>query len=363
MLNRQGRPTAAGEAVESAPDTFSGNRGLSIEEALIFEIGRTDTTGVDLEEPAKFAARLGKLARTEPIGLPGLSEPEAMRHYVRLSQKNYGIDTGLFPLGSCTMKHNPRLNERMARLPGFGDIHPLQPLSTVPGAIALIAELSRWLSRADGHAGHRHDAQGRRPRRARRHDGHQGGAGGARREAPDRAGAGVRARHQPGDRGAARLSHRGGAGARRRHGRSRGGEEAALSRGRRHHADQPQHLRPVRARRRGHRRGRARGRRLLLRRRRQLQCHRRQGAPRRSRRRRHAHQPAQDLLHPARRRRPRRRSRGAVGGAGAVHAGALHDRRRRRRALCGAHRPLPPCGGGTGRGGSQNICHRGSPHP
>jgi glycine dehydrogenase subunit 2 len=150
MLNRQGRPTTAGETVESAADTFSGNRGLFIEEDLIFEIGRTDTTGVDLEEPAKFVARLGKLARTEPIGLPGLSEPEAMRHYVRLSQKNYGIDTGLFPLGSCTMKHNPRLNERMARLPGFGDIHPLQPLSTVPGALRLIAELSRWLSELTG---------------------------------------------------------------------------------------------------------------------------------------------------------------------------------------------------------------------
>jgi glycine dehydrogenase subunit 2 len=131
-------------------DTFSGNRGLAIEEALIFEIGRIDTTGVDLPEPAKFTARLGGLERTEPIGLPGLSEPEAMRHYVRLSQKNYGIDTGVFPLGSCTMKHNPRLNERMARLPGFGDIHPLQPLSTVPGAIALIAELSRWLSELTG---------------------------------------------------------------------------------------------------------------------------------------------------------------------------------------------------------------------
>ena len=132
------------------PGTFSGNRGLAIEEPLIFEIGRSDTTGVDLEEPPPVASRLGKLARTEPIGLPGLSEPETMRHYVRLSQKNYGIDTGIFPLGSCTMKHNPRLNERMARLPGFGDIHPLQPLSTVPGAIALIAELSRWLSELTG---------------------------------------------------------------------------------------------------------------------------------------------------------------------------------------------------------------------
>ena len=144
MLDRHGSTEPA------APHTFSGNRGLAIEEGLIFEIGRTDTTGVDLDEPGKFSARLGKLARTEPLGLPGLSEPETMRHFVRLSQKNYGIDTGMFPLGSCTMKHNPRLNEKMARLPGFGDVHPLQPLSTVPGAIALIAELSRWLSELTG---------------------------------------------------------------------------------------------------------------------------------------------------------------------------------------------------------------------
>jgi glycine dehydrogenase subunit 2 len=145
-----GRPTAAGEPVAMSRDTFTGNRGLAVEEALIFEIGRTDTAGVDLEEPAEFAPRLGNLERKAPLGLPGLSEPEATRHYVRLSQKNYGIDTGMFPLGSCTMKHNPRLNEKMARLPGFGDIHPLQPLSTVPGAIALIAELSRWLSELTG---------------------------------------------------------------------------------------------------------------------------------------------------------------------------------------------------------------------
>ena len=83
--------------------------------------------------------------RTDPIGLPGLSEPEAVRHYVRLSQKNHAIDLALYPLGSCTMKHNPRLNERMARLPGFADIHPLQPLSTVQGALELMDELSRWL--------------------------------------------------------------------------------------------------------------------------------------------------------------------------------------------------------------------------
>jgi glycine dehydrogenase subunit 2 len=151
MLNRQGRPTEAGAAMGAKErPTFTGNRALQIEEALLFEVGRTEVTGVDLDEPAAFTPRLGDLERNDPIGLPGLSEPEAMRHYVRLSQKNYGIDTGLFPLGSCTMKHNARLNEKMARLPGLGDIHPLQPLSTVAGALELIGELSRWLCELTG---------------------------------------------------------------------------------------------------------------------------------------------------------------------------------------------------------------------
>ncbi|MGE0524022.1 MAG: aminomethyl-transferring glycine dehydrogenase subunit GcvPB [Variibacter sp.] len=150
MLNRQGRPTEAGSAEGAAHETFTGNRALQVEEALIFEAGRPEVTGVDLYEPAKVKPRLGGLERKGPIGLPGLTEPETMRHYVRLSQKNYGIDTGLFPLGSCTMKHNPRTNEKMARLPGFGDVHPLQPLSTVPGAIELIAELGRWLRELTG---------------------------------------------------------------------------------------------------------------------------------------------------------------------------------------------------------------------
>jgi glycine dehydrogenase subunit 2 len=138
-----------------APDTsegqtFTGNRGLAIEEPLIFEIGTTETCGVDFEEPQNVETRLGGLERTDPIGLPGLSEPEAIRHYVRLSRKNYSIDTGIFPLGSCTMKHNPRLNEKIARLPGFGDIHPLQPEKTVQGALALMEELTRWLLELTG---------------------------------------------------------------------------------------------------------------------------------------------------------------------------------------------------------------------
>ncbi len=68
-----------------------------------------------------------------------------MRHYTRLSRQNYGIDLGFFPLGSCTMKHNPRLNEKVARLPGFADIHPLQPVSTVQGALEVMNELAHWL--------------------------------------------------------------------------------------------------------------------------------------------------------------------------------------------------------------------------
>jgi glycine dehydrogenase subunit 2 len=145
MLNRQGRPTTAGEAGSNEHATFTGNKALAQIEPLIFEIGRADVTGVDLDEPEDFKPRLGGLERKEAIGLPGLSEPETMRHYVRLSQMNYGIDTGLFPLGSCTMKHNARLNERMARLPGFSDVHPLQPVSTVKGALELMSELSRYL--------------------------------------------------------------------------------------------------------------------------------------------------------------------------------------------------------------------------
>ena len=115
--------------------------------ALIFEIGDPETTGVAFTgvAAAPAADRLGGLARSAPIGLPGLAEPEAVRHYTRLSRQNYAIDLGLFPLGSCTMKHNPRLNEKMARLPGFSDVHPLAPVDTVQGALEGIHQLAHWL--------------------------------------------------------------------------------------------------------------------------------------------------------------------------------------------------------------------------
>ena len=130
---------------DKIPATFTGNRGLDQEEPLIFEIGRLDATGVDIDAPAPVATRLGALERNAPIGLPGLTEPETMRHYVRLSRKNYSIDAGLYPLGSCTMKHNPRSNEKIARYEGFADIHPLQPQSTAQGALELMQTLADWL--------------------------------------------------------------------------------------------------------------------------------------------------------------------------------------------------------------------------
>lgn len=152
LLNSKGRPTrpSAGEA--DMPDliTSTGHRGLELEEALIFEIGTPETTGVDLPDVPHVKSRLGGLERTQNMDLAGLSEPETMRHFTRLSRKNYAIDMGLFPLGSCTMKHNPRLNEQVARLPGFADIHPLQPVSTVPGALHVMEELAHWLKTLTG---------------------------------------------------------------------------------------------------------------------------------------------------------------------------------------------------------------------
>jgi glycine dehydrogenase subunit 2 len=139
------------DGLHNGPQTVTGNRALMLEEPLLFEIGRADVTGVDLPpvDPAR-ATRLGGLERAAPIGLVGLTEPETVRHYTRLSRQNYGIDLGFFPLGSCTMKHNPRLNEKMARLPGFADIHPLQPQSTVQGALEVISQLGHWLCTLTG---------------------------------------------------------------------------------------------------------------------------------------------------------------------------------------------------------------------
>ncbi len=132
------------------PGTVSENKGLQIEERLIFEQGMEGRSGVDLAAVPAHRERLGTHRRKGEIGLPGLSEPQVVRHYTRLSQKNYAIDMGVYPLGSCTMKHNPRLNEKLVRAPGLGDLHPMQPISTVQGALKLMSTLAHWLKTLTG---------------------------------------------------------------------------------------------------------------------------------------------------------------------------------------------------------------------
>jgi glycine dehydrogenase subunit 2 len=144
-INQSGWRPELGANDTAGVVTHTGNRALMLEEALIFEIGDTHTTGVDIADAPKVASRLGGLDRNREIGMAGLSEPETVRHYTRLSRQNYAIDLGFFPLGSCTMKHNPRLNEKIARMKGFADIHPLAPQETVQGALAVIHELAEWL--------------------------------------------------------------------------------------------------------------------------------------------------------------------------------------------------------------------------
>jgi len=124
-------------------------RGLNYDENLLFEKEFADTPGVDLPAPQGIKSRTGLPTRAK-VGLHQVSEPQVVRHFVRLSTKNYSIDSGFFPLGSCTMKHNPRINEKVARLPGFSHIHPLQPTSTVQGALAVMYDLQHWLGELTG---------------------------------------------------------------------------------------------------------------------------------------------------------------------------------------------------------------------
>ena len=316
-MNRQGRPTEPVAALSTAPETFTGNRALRIEEALIFEFGRPEVTGIDLDEPEAFTPRLGGLERKE-IGLPGLAEPEAVRHYVRLSRMNYSIDSGVFPLGSCTMKHNPRLNEKMARLPGFADVHPLQ--LGAEGAVELIDQLADWLRELTGmpaislspKAGAHGELCGMMAIRAALT------ARGEQRSVvlvPESA-------HGTNPATAALLGYRTESvqGPRGRHGRPRGVEETSLGQCRSYHAHESEHLRAVRARCGGDCRGGARGRRVRLCGWCELQRHRRKGAARRPWRRRHAHQPAQDLFDAAWWRRTGRGAGGVFRGACALRS-------------------------------------------
>jgi glycine dehydrogenase subunit 2 len=128
--------------------------GNASNEPLIFERGTPGRTGVSapaLDVPeADPAALFGDAYRSEAPRLPEVSEPEAFRHYVRLSQQNFAIDTTMYPLGSCTMKYNPKVNEWAARQPGFGKLHPYAPERMLQGALELMFRLERGLAEVCG---------------------------------------------------------------------------------------------------------------------------------------------------------------------------------------------------------------------
>ena len=101
--------------------------------------------------PADALDRIPAAARrTKPLGLPELNEPEVIRHFVNLSHLNFSVDTGFYPLGSCTMKFNPKINEWAARLPGFAALHPLAPDAIAQGTLELLWELEQWLTEISG---------------------------------------------------------------------------------------------------------------------------------------------------------------------------------------------------------------------
>ena len=291
--------------------TVTGNRALMLEEPLIFEIGDTETTGVDFDRtPSRRSTRLGGLERTRPIGLAGLSEPETVRHYTRLSRAELRDRPRPVP---ARLVHDEAQSapQREGRAAAGLRRHPPAAAGRHGAGRARADRPSSadWLVDADRHARRGDEPQGRRAWRAVRPAVHPRGARGARRRARGRAGPGKRARHQSGDRRLRRLSGREHPRQRRRPGRSRRAEGAARARRRGGDDHQPQHLRPVRARHDRDQRGGPCGRRLRLLRRRQFQRDRRPGPPGRPRHRCDAHQPAQDLLDPARRRRAGLRAR------------------------------------------------------
>jgi glycine dehydrogenase subunit 2 len=122
-------------------------------EPLLCELSVPGRQGIRFPKPDVPLAPLPENLLRQDLPLTELSEPDVIRHFTRLSQLNYSIDTGFYPLGSCTMKYNPKINEEVARLPGFAHLHPLQPVETVQGALLLMYELQEILKEIGGFAG------------------------------------------------------------------------------------------------------------------------------------------------------------------------------------------------------------------
>jgi len=122
-------------------------------EPTVYELSSRGRQGVRYPDPDVPQSPLPEGFVRDDLPLPELSELDVIRHFTRLSQKNYSIDSGFYPLGSCTMKYNPRINEETARLEGFAHLHPLQPAETIQGALALMYTLQEWLKEIGGFAG------------------------------------------------------------------------------------------------------------------------------------------------------------------------------------------------------------------
>jgi glycine dehydrogenase subunit 2 len=122
-------------------------------EPLIYDLSSPGRRGVRYPTLDVPRSTLPEELLREDLPLPEVSEREVIQHFTRLSQLNHSIDTGFYPLGSCTMKYNPKINEKIASLPGFTDIHPLQPIESVQGSLMLMYHLQNWLMEIGGFSG------------------------------------------------------------------------------------------------------------------------------------------------------------------------------------------------------------------
>ncbi|NOZ87120.1 MAG: glycine dehydrogenase subunit 2 [Deltaproteobacteria bacterium] len=136
-----------------------GTKGLNLDESLIFERSRKGRTGFSLPVEDQDLREISTSHVPAPLErkdgldfLPSVSEVDVVRHFTRLSSWNYGVDSGMYPLGSCTMKYNPKISEAAARRPGFANLHPLAPESLSQGALQLMYELQQFLAEIGGFA-------------------------------------------------------------------------------------------------------------------------------------------------------------------------------------------------------------------
>jgi len=127
-----------------------GTTGLILNEPLLWEIGKKGRHGFSLPDRDTGSYPMPEDLTREDLDFPDLSEVDVIRHYTRLSQWNFGVDTGMYPLGSCTMKYNPKINEKMASFPGFAGAHPLLPHDLCQGILKLMVALENHLREITG---------------------------------------------------------------------------------------------------------------------------------------------------------------------------------------------------------------------